>query len=37
MCQSGSVVSPGTIRNATDLIERQIKNISNHCSMTSGC
>jgi hypothetical protein len=37
MCQSGSVVPPGTIRNATDLIERQVNNIGNHCSITSGC
>lgn len=38
MCQSGNVQAAGvSIRNATDLIERQINNISNHCSVTSGC
>ena len=37
MCQSGSVVAPGTIRTSTLLTEHQVNNISNHCSIESGC
>jgi hypothetical protein len=36
MCQSQNVADGG-IRTATDLIERQVNDISNHCSITSGC
>ncbi|HEY7056796.1 MAG TPA: hypothetical protein VH458_09740 [Vicinamibacterales bacterium] len=37
MCQSGKVVPPGSIRTSTGLTEHQVKNISNHCSVESGC